>query len=144
MLVVNSRLQVPLREFRFTFARSPGPGGQNVNKVNTAVRLLYDYARSSFLTDGQKALLSAVATRTRDGESVIVVEADTHRTQGMNRALALRKLQDIVDRALEPPPPERVVVTGLPASARAVRAKRKRRRGAVKASRRDTFEEEWE
>ncbi len=137
-------LEIHPDDLRFRFGRTGGPGGQNVNKVNTAVRLLYDYARSNFLTDGQKALLSAVATRTRDGESVIVVEADTHRTQGMNRALALRKLQDIVDRALEPPPPERVVVTGLPASARAARAKRKRRRGAVKASRRDTFEEEWE
>lgn len=137
-------LEIHPDDLRFRFCRSGGPGGQNVNKVNTAVRLVYRYAASRFLTDGQKALLSAVATTTRDGESVIVVEADTHRTQGMNRTLALRKLQGIVDRALEPPPPERVVVTGLPASAKAVRSRKKKRRGSVKASRRGPIEEEWE
>lgn len=137
-------LEIHPDDLMFRFSRSGGPGGQNVNKVSTAVRLVYRYAGSQFLTDGQKALLAAVATTTRDGESVIVVEADTHRTQGMNRALALRKLQEIVDRALEPPPPERVVVTGLPASAKAVRSRRKKRRGAVKASRRAPLEEDWE
>lgn len=137
-------LEIHPDDLRFRFGRTGGPGGQNVNKVNTAVRLVYAYARSSFLTDEQKALLSAVATTTHDGESVIVVEADTHRTQGLNRALALRKLREIVERALEPPPPDRVVVTGLPASAKAVRARRKRRRGSVKASRRGPLEEEWE
>lgn len=123
-------------DMRFVFGRTGGPGGQNVNKVNTAVRLIFDFAGSRFFSEEEKRRLDLVATSRRDGTRAIIVEADTYRTQGMNRALAVRKLVKIVEKALEPPAPERVA-TDPPGSVRATRMKHKKRRGAVKASRRD-------
>lgn len=85
------------------FIHSSGPGGQNVNKVATAVQLRYDLPRSG-LTDRQIARLQALVPSriTRDG--FLVITARNHRSQGLNKAEALARLDDLLSRAQAPPP----------------------------------------
>lgn len=83
--------------------RAQGAGGQNVNKVSSAIHLRFDIANSPLLTDAHKARLLALADQriTRDG--VLVLKAQTHRSQEMNRAEALQRLQELVDSVATAP-----------------------------------------
>jgi len=120
-------------EIEESFVRSSGPGGQNVNKLSTAVQLRFDVRRSPSLRDDVRARLERLAGRrlTRDG--VLVLVAQRHRTQERNRADALERLVDLVRRACVPPVPRRP--TRTPPSERRKRRDAKARRGRVKALR---------
>lgn len=107
MIQVTPRISLDDAEIVVSFVRASGPGGQNVNKVATAVLLRFDVARSPSLTEPVRARLTALAGRRLTREGVLIIQADRHRTQERNRADALERLVELIRRAATPPRPRR-------------------------------------
>ncbi len=89
------------------FIRSSGPGGQNVNKVATAVQLRFDARNAAGLSERVRARTLKLAGQRATKDGVVVIEAGRYRTQELNRADARNRLTELVARAAEPPPPPR-------------------------------------
>src|SRR5580704_17945094 len=108
MIRITDRIAIEESELDESFIRSSGPGGQNVNKLSTAVQLRFDVRHSPSLTDEVRARLERLAGRrlTRDG--VIVITAQSHRTQERNRADALDRLIELIRQAAVRPVPRRL------------------------------------
>ena len=123
---------IPPEEVTIAAVRSQGAGGQNVNKVSSAVHLRYD-VRASSLPPEHKARLLALRDNRITRSGVVVIKAQAHRSQDMNRAEALQRLQDLVDSVAEPPHLRKP--TRTPASAKRKRLADKRRHGEVKLMR---------
>src|SRR5262249_58621763 len=95
------------REIEESFIRASGPGGQNVNKLSTAVQLRFDAANSPSLPADVKMRLAAIAGRRLTKDGVLVITAQQHRTQERNRAEALERLVEMIQEAAVPPVPRR-------------------------------------
>ena len=140
MVYIAEDLNIPEGELDFTTSRSSGPGGQNVNKVNTRVTLLWNVAESPSISDEQRTLLRERLAGRINREGVLRVVSQRHRTQWANREAALRRFAHLIADALTEVTP-RVPVT-LPATANKRRLERKRRRGRLKRERAADFDEE--
>lgn len=105
-MVLPLKFPVDEREVEFSAIRAQGAGGQNVNKVSSAIHLRFDIAVSS-LPDAIKSRLLALSDSRITQEGVFVLKAQQHRTQEMNRADALARLQEVVDSVSAPPKPRR-------------------------------------
>lgn len=140
MIEITPHFSLPEREVSFDFVRASGPGGQNVNKVASAVQLRFDVANSPSLSETVKKRLARLAGSRMTNEGVLVIEAKSQRTQEQNRAEAVERLAALIRRALEKPKKRRP--TRPSKAAREKRLQEKKRRGEVKRQRR-TGPEEW-
>ncbi len=130
MIRITATIAIDEREIAESFIRSSGPGGQNVNKLATAVQLRFDVRHSRFLPDEVRARLEKLAGRrlTRDG--VLVITAERHRTQERNRQDARERLVALIRQAAIRPKPRRA--TKPTAGSRERRIQTKKRRSRIK------------
>ena len=133
MIQVTSRLSIDEREIGLTFIRASGPGGQNVNKVSSAVQLRFDVAHSPSLPEDVRERLMRLAGNRLTTEGELVIEAKRHRTQGRNRDDAIGRLVDLIRLATEKPKPR--IATRPTLASKKRRLEAKVRRGETKRGR---------
>ena len=136
MIQITPAIAIDEGEIQEEFIRASGPGGQNVNKVATAVQLRFDVAHSPSLPDDVRQRLASLAGRRMTGEGVLIIEARRFRTQARNRQDAIDRLVALIRKAAEKPLSRRK--TSPPAASKRQRLEDKRRRGEIKRLRRST------
>ena len=134
MLRITDRISIDESELEESFIRASGPGGQNVNKISSAVQLRFDVRHSASLPDAVRTRLERLAGRRLTREGVLVITAQRHRTQERNREDARERLIELVREAATPPVPRRA--TRPTRASRERRIESKKRRSSIKSMRR--------
>lgn len=132
MLVINEHISIPLEEIDFSAIRAQGPGGQNVNKVSSAIHLRFDVQKSS-LSDSLKRRILAKRDRHLNKDGVLVLKAQNARSQTRNKEEALRRLREIILEAMVVQKPRRATKPSFGSVQR--RLKTKARRSGIKSTR---------
>jgi|GEM_PF-160015 len=133
MIDVNEKIVIREHELKFTTSRSSGPGGQNVNKVNTRVTLWFDVLNSTSLSDSQKQLvLNRLASRINK-EGVLQIDSQQHRSQLANRNAVIENFKELLCKALKRKNPRKK--TGIPRAAKEARIREKKLRSRLKRKR---------
>jgi ribosome-associated protein len=122
-----ARLDIPVGEYTLSFVRSPGPGGQNVNKVATACELRFMVGATTLLDEAGRQRLRALAGRRLTLLDEIVLEAHRHRSREANRRDAIARLEDLIIRAMKVPKVRKPTRPGRAARARRLEGKRLRK-----------------
>jgi len=138
MLEITPDLFLDERELTFEFIRASGPGGQNVNKVATAVQLRFDAAHSASLPEAVRARLMKLAGKRVTSDGVLVIEAKKHRSQEQNRLDALERFRELLRKASEKPKTRRK--TKPTKTSKEERLKGKKKRGELKRLRKSGLE----
>lgn len=133
MVLIDDSLEIPDEELAFTTSRSSGPGGQNVNKVNTRVTLLFDVEHSPSLLDDQRLIVRERLSTRINKEGVLRVVAQRHRTQSANREEAVRRFAGLLHGALLEEEPR--IPVKIPRAVNERRLDEKRKRSRLKRER---------
>ena len=133
MIEIAQNASIAEEELTFKTSRSSGPGGQNVNKLNTRVTVLFDVGNSPSLSEDQKRRIVSELSGRMDRQGVLHVVSQKHRSQEANRRTAVERLQQLLREALKPMPVRRK--TRVPAAARERRLEAKRQRSRLKSQR---------